>query len=56
VEDRRQQRQNKYVQMVQQPALMAVVLDFILFMNLVALSVVLLAFSSNFCNELPLFP
>jgi hypothetical protein len=43
VEDRRQQQQNKYVQMVQQPALMAVVLDFILFMNLVALSVVFIS-------------
>jgi hypothetical protein len=31
-------------------------LDFILFRNLVALSVVLLAFASNFCNELHLFP
>jgi hypothetical protein len=31
-------------------------LDFILFMNLVALSVVLLAFASNFCNELLLSP
>ena len=31
-------------------------LDFILFMNLVAPSVVLLAFASNFCNELLLCP
>jgi hypothetical protein len=31
-------------------------LDFILFMNLVALSVLLLAFASNFCNELLLYP
>jgi hypothetical protein len=31
-------------------------LDLILFMNLVALSVVLLAFTSNFCSELFLFP
>lgn len=31
-------------------------LDLILFMNLVALSVVLLAFASNFCNEVCLFP
>src|ERR687889_598516 len=31
-------------------------LDLILFMNLVALSVVLLAFASTFCNEVHLFP
>jgi hypothetical protein len=31
-------------------------LDLILFMNLVALSVVLLAFASNFCNELLFCP
>jgi hypothetical protein len=31
-------------------------LDLILFMNLVALSDVLLAFASNFCNEVRLFP
>jgi hypothetical protein len=31
-------------------------LDFILFRNLVALSVVLLAFASSFCNEVCLFP
>src|SRR5918911_518199 len=31
-------------------------LDFILFKNLVAFSVVLLAFASNFCNEVCLFP
>lgn len=34
----------------------ATCLDLILFMNLVALSVVLLAFASNFCNEVCLFP
>lgn len=34
----------------------ATCLDFILFKNLVALSVVLLAFASNFCNEVCFFP